>query len=73
MSKYLTVKEVAAFLGVRSAKWVYKHKLEIPGYIELSGSYFFDSEILQESLKQQALKKTASKRPKSTTDNRHGL
>jgi len=74
MSKYLTVKEVVVLLNeVRSEKWVYQHKHEIPGFFELAGSYFFDADVLQESLKQRALKKTASKRPKGYDDNRHNL
>lgn len=74
MSKYLSVKEVVVLLnGIRKEKWVYQHKHEIPGLIELAGSYFFDADILQESLKQRALKKTASQRPKGYNDNRHNL
>lgn len=72
MSNLLTVKEVAALLRVRSTKWVYQHKFEIPGYVELAGSHLFDADVLQESLKQRALKKTTSKRPKGYNDNRHG-
>lgn len=73
MSNLLTVKEVAALLRVRSTKWVYQHKFEIPGYIELAGSHLFDADVLQESLKQRALKKTASKSTKGYNDNRHNL
>ena len=74
MSKYLTVKEVVLLLSEkRSEKWVYQHKHDIPGFCELAGSYFFDADVLQESLKQGALKKTASKIPKGYDDNRHNL
>lgn len=52
-TKFLTVKEVAIFLG-RGEKWVYLNKTKIPGYFVLAKSIFFDFEILQVALKSRA-------------------
>lgn len=51
----LTVKQVADFLGARSTKWVYQHKHEIPGYINLAGSHFFHAETLKKHIEAKAL------------------
>ena len=69
-SPYLAVDEVAALLR-KSTKWVYIKKEQIPGYFKLAGSIFFDREILQEHLKEQAFKPT--KKVSRTYDDRHRL
>ena len=56
-SPYLTVDEVATLLR-KSSKWVYSKKDQIPGYFKLAGSIFFDCEILQSHLKEQAFRPT---------------
>lgn len=72
-TKYLSVKQVADILGV-SIKTVYKYKDQTPGHIVYGKSiHMFDADLFYNGLKEQATKKTASKRPKSITDNRHGL
>lgn len=53
MSRYLSVKEVAAILNV-SPKTVYKKKTELPGYFKLAGLHFFDEEVLVKRLKELA-------------------
>jgi len=76
-SRYLSVKEVAALLGV-SIKTIYAKKLSIPGYFNLAGLHFFDEDVLVTSLKDLATHsvtkpiepvKTNRKRPAD----RHGL
>jgi predicted DNA-binding transcriptional regulator AlpA len=55
-SPYLSVKEVTQLLGIRSTKWVYTHKSEIPGFFMLGKSIFFDKEVLLATLKAKATK-----------------
>ena len=54
-SPYLTVKEVAQFLG-KSEKWVYLSKESIPGYFTIKTTIFFDKEVLLATLKAKATK-----------------
>lgn len=70
--KYLSVKDVALLLGV-SVKTVYKHIEETPGHLMYGSIHLFDAEELYKGLKDLVLKKTASKRQKGRTDNRHNL
>ena len=68
MSRYLSVKEVAALLKV-SVKTVYKKKRDLPGYFCLAGLHFFDEEIFVAELKKLALNSTQN-RSRTT---RHGV
>lgn len=73
--KYLSVKEVAAILGVVKLSTVYSmiKKNEIPGHVKLGSMHLFDEEELYNGLKELARKKAASKRLRGHTDNRHNL
>lgn len=73
--KYLSVKEVASILRIMDVKTVYKmiKKDEIPGHFMLGSMHVFDEEELYKGLKTKATEKTASKRLKGYTDNRHNL
>jgi len=71
--KYLCAKEVAAILDVKLST-LYKYIDEVPGHFLLFGTiHKFDAEEFHKGLKQFALKKTTSKRPKGYNDNRHNL
>ncbi|RPI14968.1 MAG: helix-turn-helix domain-containing protein [Ignavibacteriae bacterium] len=72
---YLSVKEVAALLGV-SPKTVYKmiYQGVLPGHFMLGTMHFVDEDIFRSSLKIKAteIKKTALK-SQSRPEDRHGL
>lgn len=69
MSQYLTVGEVALFLG-KSTKWVYLKKEQLPGYFRLAGSIFFDKAVLEAELKK--ILKPKNRLGRENTDP-HGL
>ena len=76
-TRYLSVKEVAAMLGI-SIKTIYAKKLLIPGYFNLAGMHFFDEEVLVKSLKDLATHSTAKpieviKTNRKRPSDRHGL
>ncbi len=70
-SPYLSVGDVARLLR-KSQKWVYQHKAEIPGFVKLAGSFFFDREILLSGLSKKASQPTRTQKPDRRND-RHGL
>lgn len=69
----LSVVDVSEILGA-SEKWVYNHKLQIPGYYKIGGLIRFDRDTLLYWIKENCTQPTKpSSRVSPEMEDKHGL
>lgn len=78
MPDFLTVLELQDFFAKKgfavSQRWIYDHKWEIPGLIQIGGHYFWDQEVLISGLKDMAANSKKRHRPtEKLVGSKHGL